>query len=146
MPNSTKIFIVEDDLFFGEMLKYHMALNPDHEIFLFDSAKDCLSNLYLNPDIICTDFGLPDMKGDVLFKKIKESRPSIPVIIISGQEDIETAINFLKAGAHDYIVKNEHTKEILWNSILKLKENISLKNEVEVLKGELEKNTLLKKV
>lgn len=138
-PNYTKIFIVEDDLFFSEMLKYHLSLNPDHEIITFDTAKDCLSALYLNPDIICIDFGLPDMRGDLLFKKLKEAQPSIPIIIISGQDDIETAINFLKSGAHDYIVKNEHTKEMLWNSILKVKETISLKKEVEDLKEELEK-------
>ncbi|MBP2615593.1 sigma-54-dependent transcriptional regulator [Chryseobacterium jejuense] len=138
-PNYTKIFIVEDDMFFSEMLKYHLSLNPDHEIIAFDTAKDCLSGLYLNPDIICIDFGLPDMKGDVLFKKLKEAQPSVPIIIISGQDDIETAINFLKSGAHDYIVKNEHTKEMLWNSILKVKETISLKKEVEELKEELEK-------
>ncbi|UCA60692.1 sigma-54 dependent transcriptional regulator [Chryseobacterium rhizoplanae] len=138
-PNYTKIFIVEDDLFFSEMLKYHLSLNPDHEIITFDTAKDCLSALYLNPDIICIDFGLPDMRGDMLFKKLKEAQPSIPIIIISGQDDIETAINFLKSGAHDYIVKNEHTKEMLWNSILKVKETISLKKEVEDLKEELEK-------
>ncbi len=127
------------------MLKYHLSLNPDHEIITFDTAKDCLSALYLNPDIICIDFGLPDMRGDLLFKKLKEAQPSIPIIIISGQDDIETAINFLKSGAHDYIVKNEHTKEMLWNSILKVKETISLKKEVEDLKEELEKNTLLRK-
>ena len=138
-PNYTKIFIVEDDMFFSEMLKYHLSLNPDHEIIAFDTAKDCLSGLYLNPDIICIDFGLPDMKGDVLFKKLKEAQPSVPIIIISGQDDIETAINFLKSGAHDYIVKNEHTKEMLWNSILKVKETISLKKEVEELKEEIEK-------
>ncbi|WP_419494689.1 sigma-54-dependent transcriptional regulator [Chryseobacterium bernardetii] len=138
-PNYTKIFIVEDDMFFSEMLKYHLSLNPDHEIITFDTAKDCLSALYLNPDIICIDFGLPDMRGDMLFKKLKEAQPSIPIIIISGQDDIETAINFLKSGAHDYIVKNEHTKEMLWNSILKVKETISLKKEVEDLKEELEK-------
>jgi PleD family two-component response regulator len=49
------------------------------------------------------------------------------------------AINFLKQGAKDYIVKNEHTKELLWSSIIRLKENISLKQEVEDLKRSLKK-------
>lgn len=134
-----KIFLVEDDPFFGELLKYHLSLNPDYEVHLYNNAKDCLSNLYLNPDVVCLDFGLPDTKGDVLFKKLKELRPQMPLIIISGQEDIEVAINFLKSGAHDYIVKSDHTKELLWSSLLKLRENLSLKNEVEELKEELEK-------
>ena len=45
----------------------------------------------------------------------------------------------MKSGAHDYIVKSDHTKELLWSSLLKLRENLSLKNEVEELKEELEK-------
>lgn len=65
--------------------------------------------------------------------------------MISGQENIEVAINFLKQGAKDYIVKNEHTKELLWNSIRRLKENINLKQEVEDLKDELEKKYTFEK-
>ncbi len=134
-----RIFLVDDDPFFGEMLKYHLELNPDYEVFLYSSGRECLSELYRNPDIICIDFGLPDIQGDDLFKQIKGIYPSLPIIVISGQENISDAIDFLKQGAKDYIVKNEHTKELLWNSIIRLRENISLKQEVEELKDELEK-------
>ncbi|WBV52924.1 sigma-54-dependent transcriptional regulator [Chryseobacterium gambrini] len=134
-----RIFLVDDDPFFGEMLKYHLQLNPDYEVFLYSSGKECLSELYRNPDIICIDFGLPDIQGDDLFKQIKTLYPDLPIIVISGQENISVAIDFLKQGAKDYIVKNEHTKELLWSSIIRLRENISLKQEVEELKDELEK-------
>jgi DNA-binding NtrC family response regulator len=135
---SLKIFLIEDDPFFGEALKYHLKLNPDFEVHLYPSGKECLSHLYLKPDIICLDFGLPDITGDLLLKKIKETNNSIPIIIISGQEDIEVAVDFLKSGATDYIVKNDHTKDLLWNSILKIRENLSLVHEVEELREKLE--------
>ncbi len=133
-----KIFLIEDDSFFGEALKYHLKLNPDFEVYLFSSGKECLSNLHKRPDIICLDFGLPDINGDQLLKKIQETNSKVPIIIISGQEDIEIAINFLKSGATDYIVKNEHTKDILWNTIVKIRENLALIHEVEDLKEKLE--------
>lgn len=133
-----KIFLIEDDPWFGESLKYHLSLNPDYDISLFKSGKECLANLYLKPDLISIDFGLPDMTGDVLLKKIFETNKSIPVIVTSGQEDVATAINFLKAGAKDYIIKNNNTKDILWNSILKIRETLELKKEVDVLKEKLE--------
>ncbi|WP_264566424.1 sigma-54-dependent transcriptional regulator [Flavobacterium sp. N3904] len=133
-----KIFLIEDDAFFGETLKYHLTLNPDFEVLLYSSGKECLSHLYLKPDIICLDFGLPDIKGDLLLKRIKETNNSIPIIIISGQEDIEVAVEFLKSGAKDYIVKNSHTKDLLWNSIIKIRENLSLVQEVEELREKLE--------
>jgi DNA-binding NtrC family response regulator len=133
-----KIYLVEDDAFFGESLKYHLKLNPDYDIHIFQTGKACLENLYKKPDIICLDFGLPDISGDNLLKKIQEINNQIPIIIISGQEDIEVAVNFLKSGAKDYIIKGEHTKELLWNSIIKIKENLNLVHEVEELKEQLE--------
>ena len=136
--NLLKIYLVEDDPFFGESLKYHLKLNPEYEIQLFQTGKECLEKLYLKPDIICLDFGLPDITGDILLKKIQEINSTIPIIIISGQDQIEVAVNFLKSGATDYIVKNTHTKDILWNSIIKIKENLKLVNKVEELTEQLE--------
>ena len=135
---SLKIFLVEDDRWFGELLKRHLSLNPDYQVSLFSTSKDCLDNLHLRPDIVCIDFGLPDMPGDRLLKEIHLVNRAIPVIVISGQEDVSVAVNFLKAGAVDYIIKDESTKELLWNSILKVRENLALKQEVESLKEKLE--------
>lgn len=133
-----KIFLIEDDAFFGEALKYHLKLNPDFDVHLFKTGKECLTNLYLKPDIICLDFGLPDITGDKLMAKIRDTNNKIPIIIISGQEEIEVAVNFLKSGAKDYIVKSEHTKDLLWNAIIKIRENLDLVQEVEELKEQLE--------
>jgi DNA-binding NtrC family response regulator len=132
-----KIFLIEDDLFFGEAIKYHLKLNPNYDVSLFTSGKECLANMHLKPDIICLDFGLPDITGDQLLAKIKVINNKIPVIIISGQSDIAIAVNFLKSGANDYIVKGEHAKEMIWNSILKISENLNLTHEVAQLKEEL---------
>ena len=133
-----KIFIIEDDAWFGESLKYHLSLNKDYDVLLFKTAKECLDNLHLKPDIISIDFGLPDMTGDILLKKIHAINKTIPVIIISGQEDIAVAVNLLKGGAKDYISKNNNTKDLLWNSILKIRETHNLQKEVAVLKEQLE--------
>ena len=61
----------------------HNGLNPDFTVFLYGSAKECLNNLHQKPDIICLDFGLPDMTGDILLKRIKEINNSIPIIFNS---------------------------------------------------------------
>ena len=132
-----KIFIVEDDPWYGQILQYHMSLNPDYEVELFSTAKDCLAKLQEKPDLITVDFSLPDMTGDKLFQRIKDFNPSIPVVVISSQEDISVAVNLLKAGVSDYLVKDEATKDLLWNSVIKIRENQSLKQEVETLKEEL---------
>ncbi len=109
--DSFRIFIVEDDPWYGEMLKYHLSLNPDYEIHLFDNATDCLKNLHLKPAIVCIDYNLPDISGGVLFKRIKSINTSIPIIIISGQEEIRIALDLLKDGAYAYINKDDNTKD-----------------------------------
>ncbi|SIN66127.1 sigma-54-dependent transcriptional regulator [Algoriphagus halophilus] len=132
-----KIFIVEDDPWYGQILEYHLGLNPDYEVHLFSTAKACLLKLQEKPDLITVDFSLPDMPGDKLFQKIKEFNPTIPVVVISSQEDISVAVGLLKAGVSDYLVKDDATKDLLWNSVIKIRENQSLKKEVETLKEEL---------
>lgn len=131
------VFIVEDDPFYGNLLQYHLSLNPDYKVTLFNSAMACLNQLHQKPDVICIDFGLPDMKGDKLLKKLNEYNNTLPVVVISGQEDISIAVSLLKNGATDYIIKDDNTKDLLWQSIIKIRENSNLKKEVETLKEEL---------
>ena len=131
------IFIVEDDAWYGEILQYHLNLNPDYKVKLFQTAKECLSKMSLKPDLITLDFSLPDMNGDKLFKKIREINPTIPVIMISSQEDISVAVNLLKMGVNDYLIKDEATKDLLWNSVIRIRETQNLKKEVAHLREEL---------
>jgi len=135
--NYFKIFIVEDDPWYGQILKHHLSLNPDYELELFVSGRELLTNLYKNPDLVCMDFGLPDIKGDKLLKEIKSRNSHIPVIVISGQEEISVAVEMLKIGAKDYIVKGDDTRNQLWKSIIHIRENLSLRQEVEDLKEQL---------
>lgn len=134
-----KIFVVEDDLWYADILEYNLQLNPDYEVEKYGSGKECIQNLYKNPSVITLDYALPDMQGEEVLKRVHQSNPEIPVIIISGQDDITTAVNLLKKGAYDYIVKDEETKDRLWATMKNLKENIKLREENEQLKEELGK-------
>jgi two-component system response regulator AtoC len=135
--DSFKIFIVEDDLWYSTMLEYTLNLNPDYQVKKFSSAKDFLAALHEKPNVVSLDYSLPDANGDELLSKIKEISPDTNVVIISGQEDVKVALNLLKKGAYDYIVKDDDTKDRLWNAIQHLRENAELKNELEVLKEEV---------
>ena len=54
------IFIVEDDPWYGEILEYHLSLNPDYHIRRFETGKDCIANLHRKPSLITMDYSLPD--------------------------------------------------------------------------------------
>ena len=142
-----KIFIAEDDIWYSELLQHHLSANPDNEIYIYTSGKALLKDLHLQPDVITLDYTLPDMMGDEVLNRIKQDVPECHVIAISGQENISTAVDILKKGAYDYIVKNEETKERLWNSINNIRKNVILQNEIqelkEQIKGKYLKNNLL---
>lgn len=131
------MFIVEDDPFYGELLKKHLQLNPDNEVFLYKTGRECLDNLHLLPDLISLDYRLPDYTGSEVMKKVHFDYPDLPVVIVSGQEDVKTALDLLKEGAYDYFVKDNDTKDRLWNIINKLREKEKLKTEIDVLKEEV---------
>lgn len=138
-PNALKIFILEDDTWYGSMLQHYLSLNPDYEVRRFEKSAEFFNHLHENPDVVTLDYSLPDMAGDEVLKKIREAYPSIQVLVISGQEDVATAISLLKNGAFDYIVKDDDTKDRVWNALLHLKEINGLRHEVEELKQQVEK-------
>ena len=135
--SSTRIFIVEDNPIDIKMAKYALEMDPDYDIHIFTTGKECLSNLHLKPSIISLDYSLPDINGHEILQKIKAHNKDIEVIMLSGQGDIDTAVQLLKDGAYDYIVKNDDTIDRLMHTLQRLKSNIKLKKKVEELEEEL---------
>lgn len=143
-----RIFIVEDDIIFAKIISHHLSLNPDNEVEIFPDGKSLLKNLYKNPALISLDYNLPDMTGLEVLKQIKEFNPDTPVVIVSGQQDVATAIELLKKGAYDYILKDQDTKERMWNIIKNIRENVELRQKIAILEEEIgrkyEVNNLIK--
>jgi DNA-binding NtrC family response regulator len=132
-----RIFVVEDDPTYTKFLQYVLGLNPDFEISTFNSGKSLIDNLSQKPNIITLDYTLPDMAGEDVLAEIKNIDPNIPVIIISAQEKIDTAVQLLKSGAFDYIIKDEETKDRLLNTINNARKNIYLTKQIDHLKQEI---------
>ncbi len=132
-----KIFVVEDDLAYSKFLKYVLALNPDFEPEFYQTGKECLDNLHKRPSVITLDYSLPDMAGEKVLAAIKEFDPTIGVIIISAQEKIGTAVELLKAGAFDYISKDEEAKDRILNSIKNARNKSTLIREIDRLNQEI---------
>ncbi|MCH2230202.1 MAG: sigma-54 dependent transcriptional regulator [Crocinitomicaceae bacterium] len=133
----TNILITEDDEWYSEFLSYHLNLHDDINVDIAKDGKTLLEKINKDTDIITLDYSLPDTNGEQLLQKIKYEYPDKEVIIISGQEDIEVAIGLMNMGAYTYIVKNEQIKEILWNTIIRIKEKLNLQNEVSQLRKEV---------
>ena len=133
------IHVVEDNEYYNKLLVHTLSLNPDYEIRSFYTAKDFLNALHEQPNVVTLDYRLPDQSGKEVLEKIKKSYPDIEVIMISDQEDIEVAVELLKAGAYDYIVKSEDLRGRLLNIINHVRSNSSLKDKVSRLQKEVER-------
>ena len=133
-----KVFVVDDNELYAKASRHHLALNPDNQVEVFLTGKQCLENIHTNPNVIFLDYSLPDISGIDVLKKMKEMRPEIPVVIVSGQEDVSTAVDLLKEGAYDYIVKDENAHERMWKACNNIKENFLLRDEIDRLREEVD--------
>lgn len=136
--NGFKIFIVDDNELYAKASQHHLSLNPDNEVEAFSTGKECLNSLYTKPNLVFLDYSLPDISGIEVLRKIKQSYSEIPVVIVSGQEDVSTAVELLKEGAYDYIVKDENAHERMWKATNNIKENFMLRDELDKLREEVD--------
>jgi len=133
------IYIVEDNEWFNKLLVHNLSLNVDYQVKGFYTAKEFLNHLDDAPDVVTLDYCLPDMDGNEVLSKIKAHNPNIEVLVISAQDNIETAVELLKHGASDYIVKEKDIRERLLRVINNIHKNFYLKKRISDLEKEVQK-------
>ncbi|GAA0876544.1 sigma-54 dependent transcriptional regulator [Wandonia haliotis] len=140
MNPSLKVAIVEDNEWFNKFLCHIVSLIQEYEVRSYFSGNDFLKDLdNFKPDIVSLDYRLPDMTGKELMKKVKSLDPSMDILIVSEQEDVQTAIELMKSGASEYLVKTREMKVNLLNSLRHISENRQLKSEIRGLRSEVVK-------
>ena len=107
MNYNIKIFLVDDDPFSLEIFRQQLRNLGYHNVQAFEDADNCINQLRQQPTLIFLDYQMYPMDGLDLLKKIKGFDPGIITVFISGQEEIDVAINALKFGAFDYLIKGD---------------------------------------
>lgn len=131
--NQYKVYIVEDNVLYARVLKKQLS-DDGLQVKVFHNGTDFIKSLGDKPDVVTLDYTLPDMTGKEVLAKIQEKLPSAQVIVISAQEDISTAIELMKNGAYDYIMKAPDTREKLSRVIKNIYNTDQLKTENIILK------------
>jgi two-component system response regulator AtoC len=125
------IYVVDDEETIRDGIALH--LGREHRIVVHADAESAMEGLETDPpDLVLLDIGLPGIDGIEALKRFKESDPSLPVIMITAYEDIETVVTAMKLGAHDYVVKPIHM-DALRISILNALETVRLRKEIRSL-------------
>lgn len=123
-----KISVVEDNVLYAQILKKKL-IDEGYQVRVFHNGRDFISKLTEKPDVVTLDYTLPDMTGQDVLERIQEKYPETNVIVISAQEDINTAIELMKNGAYDYIMKAPDTREKLSNIIKNIYKSDQIKTE-----------------
>ncbi|MFT4060968.1 MAG: response regulator [Edaphocola sp.] len=106
------LFLVDDEPIQNEMLKDYLNERFLYDIKVYDNGEEALQNMGLHPEIVILDYHLSahrkDAKNGVeILKEIKDKFPNVQVIVLSGQDKIDVAVDTIKYGAYDYVVKGE---------------------------------------
>lgn len=124
--HSLSIFIVDDDAFCRTLYEQHVRNLGYSQISVFSDGQECLNHLTDQPDVIFLDHRMEPLDGLDVLRKIKRFNPDIYLVVISGQEDLQVAINALKYGAFDYIVKGDNDFEKIDAVLKKIQDVMTL--------------------
>jgi DNA-binding NtrC family response regulator len=140
MDEKLKIMIVDDELIVRESL-YHWFRKAGHVVEAVSSGHDALDLLEKRPfEVLFVDMKMPRMNGLEVLRRVRESYPDTIVIIITAYGSIESAVEAMKLGASDYLLKPfkpDHLALVLE----KIENQRRLTSEYLYVKGMLEKIT-----
>lgn len=138
MPN--KILIIEDEAAIRRVLT--KILSEENDTYLVEEAEDGIQGLEKikanEYDLVLCDIKMPKMDGEELLEEVKKIKPEIPFVMISGHGDMETAINTMRLGAFDYIMKPPDLNRLL-NTVRNALDKKQLVVENKILKKKVSK-------
>ncbi len=136
-----KILIIEDEAAIRRVLK--KIISEENETYIVDEAEDGLEGLEMlknnDFDLILCDIKMPKMDGVEVLQKAKILKPEVPIVMISGHGDLDTAVNTMRLGAFDYISKPPDLNRLL-NTVRNALEQKVLVVENKLLKKKISKN------
>jgi two-component system response regulator AtoC len=105
------IVIVDDDLSLVHFLKKTLILKG-YQIFAYPNGREALEGIKEDCDLVLLDNRMPDLSGLEVLKRLKKSYPKVPVIVMTAFGTTETAIEAMRLGAFDYLLKPFELEDI----------------------------------
>lgn len=111
----SKILIIEDEAAIRRVLS--KIISEENDAYNVEEAEDGLQGVEMimnnDYDLVFCDIKMPKMDGVEVLEKAKKIKPEIPIVMISGHGDLETAVNTMRLGAFDYISKPPDLNRLL---------------------------------
>ena len=137
MKDTIKILMIDDNDFFGKLVELYLSQHPE---FVFQlvwkkSGEEGLVELETNSDfhIILMDYNLPGMNGVEVTRSLIEKGITIPVVFITVNRDFGLAVETMKLGVEDFLVKDEISTPVLPRTIISVLERVRLRQQLSAL-------------
>ncbi len=143
MAKKTKIIIIDDDLDVQDLIVSFFKVR-NYEVIPYGDALQALEDLTQSKvqcDVIISDLMLPGISGIEFTQRMKALGNTIPIIVITANKKVETAVEAIAAGAYDFVVKPLHFPQLLVSVeraiyLTSIKEeNLTLKTVVQLQEG-----------
>lgn len=136
-----KILIIEDEAAIRRVL--NKIISEENDTYEVQEAEDGLSGMEMikneDYDLVLCDIKMPKMDGVEVLEATKKIKPEVPMVMISGHGDLETAVNTMRLGAFDYISKPPDLNRLL-NTVRIALDRTQLVTENKKLKKKVSKN------
>ncbi len=141
---SKLLFVVDNDIPHRKMMASWLE-DQGYQVKVFDNGELCLNCLDENPGVICLDINMPGLSGLEILKQLRLANRDIPVMVITKNDALDSAIEAMKIGAFDYMVKPVD-KIRLRTNVEKAIEMHSMVTKIQRLQGELKKTYSYKNI
>lgn len=134
-----KVLVVDDDPFVREMLAEilkagnYTVVTAENGVQALDLYHD-ISDL----NLILSDMNMPEMDGMGIIRNLREKKAEIPIVILTSNTEMAMALKAIRAGANDYLLKDENIEDTLLFSVEKVLERYRLEQQNKRLLKELE--------
>ncbi|MDK2771091.1 sigma-54-dependent transcriptional regulator [Flavobacterium haoranii] len=136
-----KILVIEDEAAIRRVLS--KILSEENDTYEVDEAEDGFQGVEKikaeDYDLVLCDIKMPKMDGIEVLEAVKKIKPEVPMVMISGHGDLETAVNTMRLGAFDYISKPPDLNRLL-NTVRNALDRKQLVVENKILKKKVSKN------
>jgi DNA-binding NtrC family response regulator len=136
-----KILVIEDEAAIRRVLvKILSEENNKYKVFEAEDGLSGIEKIKVDDyDLVLCDIKMPKMDGVEVLEAIKKIKPEIPIVMISGHGDLDTAVNTMRLGAFDYISKPPDLNRLL-NTVRNALDRKELVVENKMLKRKVSKN------
>jgi DNA-binding NtrC family response regulator len=105
MSENSKVLLIEDENLLAQVYLEYLADQPCDVVHVDTGRKGLEAIAELEPDVILTDLALPDLNGMDIVKHVTDHQLPITVVVVTGQGSLRTAVEAMRAGAFDFLVK-----------------------------------------